>query len=108
MYSPPQSYQVSSEPTIKLLERSNYVCRQLSLLEATSLDILGGNDGVEVDSALGRRTDLGVGVAIELAALHDVEVDGVGPGDQEESERHDHGTLSTDAVGDIAENDRHN
>jgi hypothetical protein len=107
IYNPPQSHQVSSQPTIKLLKRSKCVCRHLSLLEATSLDILGGDDGVEIDGALGRGTDLRVGVAVELAALVDVEVDGVGPRDDEESEGDDHGALGTNAVGNVTEDDWH-
>jgi hypothetical protein len=91
---------------IKLLKDQS-VCKHLSLLETTSLDILGSDDGVKVNGTLGRGTDLGVGVAIELVALEDVEVDGVGPGDHEESERHDHGALSTDAVGNVTEDDWH-
>jgi hypothetical protein len=58
----------------------------LCLLEAASLDILAGDDGVEVDGAILAGAYLGFGVGVELPALEDVEVDGVGPGDHEESQ----------------------
>lgn len=77
----------------------------LCLLEAASLDILAGDDGVEVDGAILAGAYLGFGVGVELPALEDVEVDGVGPGDHEESQGNNHGALSANAVGDVSEDD---
>ena len=86
---------------------SNCSSRHLCLVfEASSLDVLVGDNGVEVDGTLLGGTDLGVGVGIKLVALVDVEVDGVGPGDDEESKGYDHGALGADGVRNIAEDDR--
>ena len=71
----------------------------------SSLDILVGDNGVEVNGALLRGTNLGFGVGIKLLSLEQVKVDGVGPGDDEEGKRDDHSTLGADAVCDVAEND---
>ena len=76
------------------------------MLEATSFDILASDNGVEVNSALLRSADLGVGVAIELLALADVEVDGETPSDDKEGKGDNHGVPGADAVGDVAEDDR--
>jgi hypothetical protein len=78
------------------------------VLKVSGLNILVGNNGVEVNGALLRGTDLGVGVGIELLGLVHVEVDRVGPGDDEEGQGDDHGALSADAVCNVAKNNGDN
>lgn len=97
--------QVSFRLPPKLLKYQMMATRLCLVLEASSLDILGGNDGVEVHGALLGGTDLGFGVGIELLALVDVKVDGVGPGNEEEGQGDNHGALGADAVCDVAKND---
>lgn len=95
---------IQSTPIQKLISDNMHLC----LLEAASLDVLAGDDGVEVDSAILAGADLGVGVGVELPALEDVEVDGVGPGDHEESQGNNHGALGANAVGDVSKDDGNN
>ena len=46
---------------------------------------------------------MALGISIELAALDDVEVDGVTPGDCEEGQRHAHRLSCTDLISYVSE-----
>lgn len=100
-----------------------YIAYRLSLLVAHGLDILGGKDGVLVNGALA-SANMAVGVGIELSsAVGEVEVDWVGPCNEDcvllvccslvsvdcfgvkltEDERNAHSMSGTDLIGNVTE-----
>lgn len=71
-------------------------------LEPASLNVLLCDNRVGIDNTL-LDTDVALSVSVELAALGEVEVDGVGPGDGEEGQWDAHGLAGSDDIGNIAQ-----